>query len=126
MTVRLAKIVDPEFTQAYRRLLDVPMPMKTAFDLKKIAVRVGEEQRQYEEMRKDLLQTFGDKEKDGTLITDERGMVKMTGDNARNFQVKHQELLEVDVDVGSVSITELGDLTITPVDLMTLESVIQE
>lgn len=126
MTVKLAKIVDPKFTAAYRKLMATQLPMKTAFQLKKMAKKINDEQRNYEDLRKELLAQFGDKKEDGTLITDEHGMVNMSGDNGKEFVIKHRELLDVDVDVGYLKLNDLSSVKITPEDLMVLEGIIRD
>jgi len=124
--MKLATIIDPRFTEAYRKLIDTSMPMKTAYKLKKIATQIVEEQKMYEESRRGLLSEFGDKNKDGSLVSDENGMVKMSGDNGRIFVEKHRELLEIDIDVGTVSIEDMGNISVTTNDLIILDGIFKD
>ena len=101
--------------------------MKTAFLLKKLTAKISEEQRQYEELRLELLNRYGDKASDGSLVTDEKGMVKMTGDNGTGFVKAHRELLDVEIDFDYIKLDDIKNVdTMSGEDLIVLEGLIQE
>lgn len=125
--MKLSKLIEPQFQATLRKLAGQDIPLKTAFKLRGIIKKTNDELVKYDEVRTDALSRLGDKNEDGSLATDERGTVKLSGDNLQSFTDQLSALINTDVDVGSVGVNELGDkLTITTNDMLMLDDLITE
>lgn len=108
--VKLGQLINPEFQQALGLLAQKELPLRTSFKLKGLIKRLSDEVRTYNEVRTDLLNKFGNKEEDGTLkINKETNNVEFSDDNLKLFGEAMNELLKMEVDIGSVTLNELGD-----------------
>lgn len=109
--VKLAQLINPDFQQALGLLAQKEIPLRTSFKLKGVIKRLGDEVKTYNEVRTDLLNKFGEKEEDGTTlkVNKETNNVEFTGDNLKLFGSAMNELLQMEVDIGSVKLEELGD-----------------
>ena len=116
------KIVNPEFATAYRKLMDADLPIKTAYKLKKMATQITDEQRRYDELRKQLLEKLGEKDDKGDLKI-ENGIV-MLGDNEKAYVTEHQELLDIDIELTAINVDDLGDVKLSVSDLIALGNLI--
>jgi hypothetical protein len=98
--------------------MNTPLPMKTAYKLKKLASAITDEQTKYEELRKELLTRLGDKDDNGQLVLD-KGVVQL-GDKAEEYHKQHQDLLNIEVEVGEISIDEIENAEVTATELVHL------
>jgi hypothetical protein len=125
--MKLARIVDDKFHVALQKLANEPLPLKTAFKLKGISKAVKEEYSKYDEVRKEALQKHGQKNEDGTLKTDEKGNVAFDDNGLQGFVDEINELTSLEIDMGTVKISELGDnIKLTSNELDLLDGVIVE
>jgi len=123
--MKLSKLVDPTFQAALKKLSTQDIPLKSAFKLKGVIKQVNEALTNYENVRVDALKRFGEKNDSGDLVVGEGGSVKLSEDNAAGFVKELNELLNSDIDVGSVKVSELGDkLSIGTTELMALEDLL--
>jgi len=120
--VKIKQIVNPDFSQAYVKLMKLQVPMKTAYKLKKIAELITDEQKKYEELRKELLTKLGEKNEDGSLKIDQ-GIVSL-GENQQAYYEQHLELLDIDVEMGVIKIDDLGDAQLSAAELSSLGELI--
>ena len=124
--MKLSRVMNKEFMSAYIRLMKSELPMSAAIKLKRISIQVTEAQDMYEEMRKELLNKYGQKNQHGELLVDDHGMVKMSREAQLEFSEKHKELLDVEVECNSVNVSELSTIKISAHDLMLLDGIVVE
>ncbi len=123
--MKLSKLIDPQFQTVLRKLAGQDVPLKTAYKLRGIINKGNEELAKYDTVRTDALQRLGDKNEDGSLAVDDKGTVKLSGDNLQSFTNELTALINMDIPVGNVSINELGDkLSLTTSELLTLDDLI--
>ena len=125
--MKLAKLVDPNFQTALRKLAAEELPLRTAFSLRGIIKQAGEELAKYDEVRAEALKRLGDKNEDGGLAVDENGSVKLSEENMKAFVEQLNGLLATDVPLANVKLADLGTkLNLSTNDLITLDSLISE
>lgn len=124
--MKLSKLVDPQFQVALRKLASQEVPLRSAFKLKGMIKQVNEALTKYDEVRTDALKRYGDKDDDGGLLLDEGGKnVKLSENNAQAFVKELNDLLNDEVDIGSLKISDLGDnLSLSTTELILLEDII--
>ena len=98
-----------------------PLPLKTAFKLKGFVKKIDEELLKYEDVRKDILIRHGMKNPNGTVAI-KNGTVQFEGDGMKNFIKDINELTSIDIELGTISLKEIGDdIRLTTEDLTALD-----
>lgn len=125
--MKLAKLTNANTQQSIKKLLDQPLPAKTAFKLKGIAKRVTEELTKYEEVRKDAIQKYGSKLADSDeLDVEENGNVRFSNENMLKFVAEITELTATEVEIPTISINDFRDVELSASDLLALDGLITE
>lgn len=106
--MKLGKVVNPVFQNAFRKLANQQLPLRAAFLVKGISKQIQDEITKYDASRMDALKRFGTTKEDGTLESDENGNVQLSDENMKKFQEELQALLDIDVTVSSIKINDLG------------------
>jgi predicted ATP-dependent protease len=98
------------------------LPIKTAHKLSKLTKMVNEELKTYDESRQKLVQKYK------TDDPEDKGMVKIKPECVEEFNKEYKELVEIEVELNwePMTYSELGDITISAVDLNALELFIKE
>jgi hypothetical protein len=106
--MKLARLLDDRLHNSLKYLRTQKVPIKTAFLIKGIQKRIEEELIKYEEIRKELILRYAEKDEEGNLIlVDDNATLE--GDNRDNFLEELNDLIDVEIDVGSFAIEDLGD-----------------
>lgn len=122
--MKLARITNPLFQQALNKLAMQPLPLRVAFRLKGITAKVKEEFLKFEEARRAGLQKFGKKGEDGQLLL-ENDNVQFDQEGLEGFVKELGDLQAVEVEVGQIKLSELGDnVEMSVEELMHLEDLI--
>ena len=124
--MKLASLTNESFQKALMKLSEQPLPAKTAFKLKGVTKKVKEELASYEELRKDALKRFGRKKADGELDLADNGNVQFEPEAMDEFVKYLQEVLTEEVELATVSISDLGDISLTADELLCLDELIVE
>jgi hypothetical protein len=125
--MKLSKLVDPQYQAALAKLAAQDLPLRTAFKLRGIIKLGKDELAKYEEVRGEALKRLGDKKEDGSLDVDEKGSVRLSQENMSLFVEELNALLVLDVNVGVIKLSELGEkASLTANDLMILDSLITD
>ena len=108
--MKLARLVAANFRLALGKLSAQPMPLRAAFRLKEIVSKIDAAAARFEEVRRAGLEKYGSRdERSGRLIVAESGAVSLTQENLARLADELNELGSMEVEVGSLSIAELGD-----------------
>lgn len=124
--MKLSRLIDPKFKASLTLLNSQKLPLKAAFKLKTIIKKIDEEYAKYDEVRLAALNQYGKKKDDGTLDLDQDGNVPLEGDNAQAFVKELADLVNLEVEIPSLSVSELGDsITISSDELMLLDFLVE-
>src|SRR5258705_13651680 len=110
-----------ESSAALSRLIAHPASGKLAYRLAKVAKAVKAELETYESASRPMCERLGE-------LNEERSAFEFKGENAEAFKREHDELLaeEANLDVGHLTVDDLGSLQISGADLLALEWLITE
>lgn len=123
--MKLAKLTDETVHLALAKLSKEPLPLRTAFKLKGIIKASRDEFSKYEELRKEALQRYGEKNEDGSLKVDERSNVVFSPEGIQAFAGAINELAQIDVSIPTLALSELGDkVVLTAEELGALDSIV--
>lgn len=124
--MKLSRLVDPNVQACMRKLLELQLPLPASFKLKKLMKAADEELNRYDETRKEALNRLGKKKEGGSLELNEKGEVQFEPESLQNFAKELNELLQVEVTIGTLSVRELGNINISTADLLSLDGIIVE
>jgi len=105
--------------EALQRLAALELPAPIAFKVARVVRPLSAELQAYEEQRVRLVQKFGEQQGSQAVVLPNR---------MAEFSTEHQELLdvEINVEVARLSPGILGELVITPGDLLALWFLFEE
>lgn len=118
--MKLARLTDSRFHAALKKLSGQSMPLRVAFKLKGITAKVDEELKKFEECRQSALNKFGKKDADGKLIVNPDNTIEFEGQQLQAFAAELNELGQVDLDIASVKLDDLGPKCELSVDELTI------
>jgi translation initiation factor 2 alpha subunit (eIF-2alpha) len=124
--MKLARIISKDFQEALRKLNGQALPAKVAYKLKSISKTVDSENQKYEEVRIASLKKYGEKDENGEVKTREDGNVMLSKEGAEAFLNDLNELVNIEVELPTIRIDDLGDVKLTAEDLMNLEGLITD
>ena len=95
------------------------MSINTAYKIANVVDEIGKALRVYEERKLQLFKEYG---KD-----DDEGGMTILEENVQTYQDLHDKLVqeEVDLNIDMISIEMLGDISVTPATLITLNWLIE-
>jgi hypothetical protein len=101
--------------------------MILSYKLKKLIKILTEEAKDLDAYRMDLIKIFAEKDENGELITKD-DKVSIPPENIVNFNKQITELFNIEIDINwsKINISELENLNLSTVDLMNIDSIINE
>jgi len=124
--MKLSKILNEEFKQALQRLINQPIPLKTAFKLRNTIEKIDYNLSQFDNVKNDGIKKYANK-KDDTIQLNEEGNVVFTEENMKLLIQELNELSDMNIELESFSISEFGDkVLISTKDLEILRDIFKE
>lgn len=104
---------------ALGRVLEAPLPIKTAFKFRRLVKLLRTDVQALEETRKMLIERYS---------VEEGGRRRLIDDSKEEFEQEYQELMdqEIEFDFEPVSISELSGLSLSAKEAFDLERFIKE
>lgn len=103
-----------------QKIITLQLPIKKAYQIYSLTKVINEQREFFINEEKKLIERF-----DAEVLED--GTIKFLDvESARDFEVAHQEIMEYPVSAEAIDLKfdDLGDATLTPIDLMALEGII--
>lgn len=124
--MKLGNIVDPMFLKSLGAVLSMEIPKSVAWQLKGTYNKVQTEVKKYDELRTEMLKKYGKKDEKGELVTGKDSQVEFEPESLDKFANELRELQNVEVELKTVKLSELGDVKLTAKDLIILDGLIVE
>lgn len=125
--MKLARLTDSRFHVAIQKLSQQQMPLRVAFKLRGIQMKLDQELAKYEEIRQAALHKFGKRDAEGELVTKPDGSVDFEPEQLKAFAAELNDLGHTEIEVGTVQIDELGDkVQLSVNELSLLDGIIVE
>ena len=105
---------------ALNKVLSSQLDIKTSYNLGKIVKKLNEELTNLESIRIKLVGKYG--------TVNEKGEKNVEKDNLKEFYREYGEALKIEVefDINKISIDKLSDIKLTPIEVSSLISIIEE
>lgn len=125
--MQLKALSNPQFFQSLNKIMRAEIPVKLAWKLKGMAKFLDDQNKTYDDMRKELLKKHGEKDDKGELKMDERGQVVFKEDGKDKFIKEHRELLEQPVEIkDKIKLSDINGIKLSASDLLVLEDIIDD
>jgi len=118
-TVNLGILVTSGFNMALSHLMNNSLPIWVSYALVKISTSVAEHQNTHEQVRKQLLNKYGQLDADGVLMTDADKTSYLIKDKA-GFDADYAELDAITVEIPMVPLSSLDGIKLSPAMLSVL------
>lgn len=112
MKIKLSEVVNN--LENLQNLFKNKLPVKVAYRLKRLSAKLDSELKTYDETKNALILEIAKDLPDNTKIT------KENVEELKEFNKKHAELLdtEVEIDFEPINVEELGDIVVAPNELI--------
>ena len=121
MQVKLFEIKGIE--DGLKKIADTDLNVKVAYKIAKVLKKIAEESGTIEETRAKLVSKYGTHiQKDGQPVCE------VDEDKKQDFFKEYGDLLneEIELDIKPLSLSDLGDIKLSPVDMIKLEKIVKE
>jgi len=117
-----------ESADIMRELSNKSLKGRAAFRVARLLRELEKEFTLFNEKRMDLIKEYAQKDENGEMKSDENGNVTLDQDKLNEFYQSLDELLNADVEINAEKIDseDLGDIEITPAQIINLEAFINE
>jgi len=119
--VKLSLLTNDKTFTAIKKLMEQPLPVKSAFKLKNTVKVLDQHLANFHEVRTTRLKQLGAKNEDGTPQLDEKGGIVLLPENLAIFSAEITALLEEEIDVALLSIDELAGCSLSGEDMLALD-----
>ena len=115
--------------ESLNKLIDKEISIKTSYKLSKLTKRLIDEHSIYEKNRMKLINKYAEKDADNNIIINkEDNSTTMIGENKINFNKEFTELIniEMELEFEKIKLDDLGEISISPRDLLYLNFLFDE
>ena len=121
ITLKLEDLVNS--TEALQKLSNTSLKARPAFTVSKMLKEAEKELANFNEVRMNLINKYGEKDEDGKLITDENDNCKITAEHINDFSNELKELVATTIEINANKLTleDLGNADFTPSEIAALE-----
>ena len=111
----------------FREIHSKPMPARTAFKVARLIRELDKENEMFDKQRIDIVTRYAKRNENGDMV-EENNQVLIDDDKMQQFQDEFNALLDTEVEVNAekLDIEDLGDIELTPKQIMNLEKFINE
>ena len=110
-------------TETLQKLGQKDFKAKLAWSISRLLKAAEAEIQDFNQARMNLINKYGEKSEDGTLVTDEQGNCKIEQGVVAEFSTQLNDLLntEVEINANKISLDLLEDVDFTPSEITILE-----
>ena len=112
----------------FNKIMQQPVNGSTAFKIARLARELNKEIETFNQEKDKLLNKYGQKDENGELETDENNNVKISPENIAKINEEFNSLLSTTVEINcdKFSVNELNNLTITPQEVINLQTFLND
>lgn len=125
--MKVGILFNPNYFNAFAKLSKAQLPIKAAWDLKKVKKKMQEELEHAEGVKKDLIDQYAEKNEDGSIkFVNEQGQVSFSKENEIEVNKKFGELVNTDIEITfeKLSVDLFKDVSFSSEEIEMLEDFI--
>jgi hypothetical protein len=114
--------------EIFRELSTKSLPVKTAFKVARLIRELDKENTTFDESRRQIIEKYAERDENGIIKQTAEGNIQLQQDKIEECNNELVELLNttIEINVDKISIDALGDIKITPAQMINLEAFIEE
>lgn len=114
-------------TETLQKLSQQELKARLALAVARVLKEAEREIQNFNEVRMNLINKFGEKDADGQLITDDNGNCKILPEGVETFSKELNDLIttEVEINANKLKLDDLENLDFTPSQMAMLEPFLQ-
>lgn len=114
--------------EIFRELSTKSLPVKTAFKVARLIRELDKENITFDESRRQIIEKYAERDENGIIKQTPEGNIQLQPDKIEECNSELVELLNttIEINVDKISIDALGDIKITPAQMINLEAFIEE
>lgn len=110
-------------TETLQKLSQKELKARLALTIARLLKEAEREIQNFNEVRMNLINKYGEKDEKGELITDDKGNCKILPEGIETFSKELNDLVATDVEINAnkLNLNDLDSLDFTPSDMAALE-----
>lgn len=114
--------------EIFRELSAKTLPVKTAFNIARLIRELDKENTTFDESRRQIIEKYAERDENGRIKQTPEGNIQLQQDKIEECNNELIELLNttIEINVDKISVDALGDIELTPVQMINLEAFIEE
>lgn len=114
--------------EIFRELSAKALPVKTAFKIARLIRELNKENTTFDESRRQIIEKFAERDENGRIKQTPEGNIQLQQDKIEECNNELVELLNttIEINVDKINIDALGDIELTPAQMINLEAFIEE
>ena len=110
-------------TETLQKLSQKELKARLALQISRLLKEGEREIQNFNEVRTNLINKYGEKDEKGELVTDENKNCKILNDQIEIFSKELNELvdMEIEINANKIKIADLENMNFTPTDMAVLE-----
>ena len=119
--IKLNDIVNA--TETFNKIMQQSFKGSLAFKIARLARELDKEMQTFNTERQKIIQKYGEKDENGELIVDEKGLVKFNKTNLKEINEEFNSLLDTDleINVDKLPMDSIDNFEITPQEMLQIE-----
>lgn len=126
ITLKMSDLLNA--TETLQKLSQKELKAKLALSIARVLKEAEREIQNFNEIRMNLINKYGEKDDQGELITDDKGNCKIPPEGIDTFTKELNELVNTDLEINAnkLKLSDIESLDFTPGDMAVLEAFIDE
>lgn len=114
--------------EVFREISAKTLPVKTAFKVARLIRELDKENATFDESRRKIIEKYAEREESGEIKQTSEGNIVIQPDKIEECNREMIELLNTTIDINAdkLNIDALGDIELTPTQMLGLEAFIEE
>jgi len=119
--IKLNDIVNA--TETFNKIMQQSFKGSLAFKIARLARELDKEMQTFNAERQKIIQKYGEKDENGELKIDEKGLVKFNKTNLKEINEEFNSLLDTDleINVDKLPMDSIDNFEITPQEMLQIE-----
>ena len=120
--VKLNDIVNA--TETFNKIMQQSFKGSLAFKIARLARELDKEMQTFNAERQKIIQKYGEKDENGELVVDEKGLVNFDKTNLKEINEEFNSLLntELEINADKLPMDSIDNFEITPQEIISIES----
>lgn len=110
-------------TDTFTKIMQQSFKGSLAFKIARLARELDKEMQTFNSERQKIIEKYGEKDKDGNVITDDKGIVKFDNSKIQELNNEFNTLLDTEIEINAdkLPMDNIDDFEITPQEMLNIE-----